>query len=75
MLIPKDPNDEKNVVGNTGRRRGEEAALFGADLSDVPRYAERKGWKMEIMSANYTDMGGVKELIFVIGKGIQPFEI
>ena len=61
----------KRCRGNTGRRRGEEAALFGADLFRMySRYAERKGWKMEIMSANYTDMGGVKELIFVIeGKG------
>ena len=71
-LIPKDPNDEKNVVVEIrAGAGGEEAALFGADLFRMySRYAERKGWKMEIMSANYTDMGGVKELIFVIeGKG------
>ena len=72
LLIPKDPNDEKNVVVEIrAGAGGEEAALFGADLFRMySRYAERKGWKMEIMSANYTDMGGVKELIFVIeGKG------
>ena len=71
-LIPKDPNDEKNVVVEIrAGAGGEEAALFGADLFRMySRYAERKGWKMEIMSANYTDMGGVKELIFVIeGRG------
>jgi peptide chain release factor 1 len=72
LLIPKDPNDEKNVVVEIrAGAGGEEAALFGADLFRMySRYAERKGWKMEIMSANYTDMGGVKELTFVIeGKG------
>jgi peptide chain release factor 1 len=72
LLIPKDPNDEKNVVVEIrAGAGGEEAALFGADLFRMySRYAERKGWKIEVMSANYTDMGGVKELIFVIeGKG------
>jgi len=72
MLIPKDPNDEKNVVMEIrGGAGGEEAALFGADLFRMySRYAERKGWKTEILSANYTDIGGVKEIIFVLeGKG------
>lgn len=72
LLIPKDPNDEKNVVMEIrGGAGGEEAALFGADLFRMySRYAERKGWKLEILSANYTDIGGVKELIFVLeGKG------
>jgi len=72
LLLPKDPNDEKNVVMEIrAGAGGEEAALFGADLFRMySRYAERKGWRIEVMSANYTDMGGVKELIFVIeGRG------
>lgn len=72
LLLPKDPNDEKNVImeirGGTG---GEEAALFAADLLKMyTRYAEKKGWKVEMLSANYTDIGGFKEAIFIIeGKG------
>lgn len=68
LLTPKDPNDKKNVVVEIrAGAGGEEAALFGADLFRMySRYAERNGWQTEIMSANYTDMGGVKELIFVI---------
>lgn len=72
LLLPKDPNDEKNVIfeirAGTG---GEEAALFAADLFRMySRYAEREGWKTEIMDANYTDIGGFKEVIFLIeGKG------
>lgn len=68
LLIPKDPNDEKNVVVEIrGGAGGEEAALFAADLFRMyTRYAERNGWEWEVMSANYTDMGGVKEIVFVI---------
>ncbi len=72
MLIPKDPNDEKNIIleirAGTG---GEEAALFAADLFRMySRYAERKGWKVEIMSAHETGTGGFKEIISLIsGKG------
>lgn len=72
LLLPRDPNDEKNVVmeirGGTG---GEEAALFAADLFKMyARFAERRGWKLEIMDTNATDIGGFKEIIFVIeGKG------
>jgi peptide chain release factor 1 len=72
LLLPKDPMDEKNVVMEIrGGAGGDEAALFGAVLFRLySRYAERQGWKIDIMSANYTDIGGVKELIFVIeGKG------
>ena len=70
-LIPKDPNDEKTLLWRYGQVQGRGGRPFGADLFRMySRYAERKGWKMEIMSANYTDMGGVKELIFVIeGRG------
>src|SRR5690554_1981088 len=72
LLLPKDPMDEKNVVMEIrGGAGGDEATLFGAVLFRLySRYAERQGWKIDIMSANYTDIGGVKELIFVIeGKG------
>ena len=72
LLLPKDPNDDKNVVVEIrGGAGGEEAALFAADLLRMyTRYAERNGWKWDIMNANYTDMGGVKEIVFVIeGKG------
>ena len=65
MLLPKDPNDDKNVIieirAGTG---GEEAALFGADLLRMyQRYAERHGYKMEMLNENYTEMGGVKEVV------------
>jgi len=72
LLLPRDPNDEKNVVmeirGGTG---GDEAALFAADLFKMyTRYAERNGWKVEMLSSNYTDIGGFKEAIYLIeGKG------
>jgi peptide chain release factor 1 len=72
MLLPKDKNDEKNVIielrAGTG---GEEAALFGADLLRMyRRYAERHGYKAELISVNETEMGGVKEAILSFaGKG------
>lgn len=64
MLLPKDPNDEKNVIieirAGTG---GDEAALFGADLLRMyTRYAERHRFKTELLSENFTEMGGVKEV-------------
>lgn len=68
LLIPKDPNDEKNILleirAGTG---GEEAALFAADLFRMyGRFAELKGWKTEILSQNITGMGGFKEIIVLI---------
>ncbi len=72
LLIPKDPNDEKDVIvevrAGTG---GDEAALFAADLFRMyTRYAERHRWKTEIMSATETDGGGFREIIFEVrGKG------
>lgn len=72
LLIPKDPNDEKNVIlevrAGTG---GEEAALFAAELLRMYlRYAERRGWKTELIDANETDIGGIKECEVIIkGKG------
>lgn len=68
LLLPKDPNDDKNVVveirAGTG---GEEAALFAGDLFRMyTRYAESKGWKLELLSASESDLGGFKEIIFMI---------
>ena len=76
MLIPKDPNDNKNTIveirAGTG---GDEAALFAADLFRLyTRFAERNNWKREIMQMNDTGIGGYKEIIFsVIGKGAYGF--
>ncbi len=72
MLLPRDPNDEKNVVLEIrGGAGGEEAALFGTLLLRMyTRYAERRGWRIEPMSANMTELGGVKEaVVTVIGEG------
>ena len=72
LLIPKDPNDEKNVILEIrAGAGGEEAALFAQDLFRMySRYAERKGWKVEILSLNETGLGGFKEVIAMIsGKG------
>jgi peptide chain release factor 1 len=72
LLLPKDPNDDKNVIVEIrGAAGGDEAALFAADLFRMySRYAERQGWKVEIIDANYTELGGFKEVIFMIqGKG------
>ena len=72
LLIPRDPKDEKNVIveirAGTG---GEEAALFAGDLHRMyTRFAEKHGWKTEILSSNQTGIGGFKEVIFLVkGKG------
>jgi peptide chain release factor 1 len=72
LLLPKDPNDDKNVIVEIrGGAGGDEAALFASDLHRMySRYAERNRWKVEILSANENDLGGVKEISFMIaGKG------
>ena len=72
LLLPRDPNDDKNVVleirGGVG---GEEGALFAADLLRMyTMYAERRGWQLEIASCNETELGGVKEVSLTIeGEG------
>ena len=68
LLLPRDPNDERNVVMEIrGGAGGEEAALFGAMLMRMyTRYAERHGWRVEMMDANMTELGGVKEAVFTI---------
>lgn len=68
LLLPKDPNDEKNVIieirAGTG---GEEAALFAGDLFRMyTRYAESKGWRVELLSGSESDLGGFKEIIFMV---------
>jgi peptide chain release factor 1 len=72
LLLPKDPNDDKNVIleirAGTG---GEEAALFAGDLFRMyTRYAETRNWKVEIMSQHLSGVGGIKEIIALVhGKG------
>jgi len=73
LLIPKDPNDEKNVIleirAGTG---GDEAALFAGELFRMySKFAERNGWRIEVMSTSDTGIGGVKEVIATIeGRGV-----
>ncbi len=73
LLIPKDPNDDRNIVLEIrGGAGGDEAALFAADLFRMySRYAERKGWKVDVLSISETGVGGLKEVIATIeGKGV-----
>ena len=68
LLLPKDPNDSKNVImeirGGVG---GEEGMLFAADLFRMySMYAESKGWKIDVVNVNQTELGGIKEISFVI---------
>lgn len=73
LLIPKDPNDDKNVVIEIrGGAGGDEAALFGAELMRMyMHYADAKRWKVEEISSNMTELGGVKEVVFMVsGKGV-----
>ena len=66
LLLPKDPNDDKNVFVEI-RAGGDEAALFAANLFRMyTRYAENNRWTVELMSANETDIGGFKEVVFMI---------
>ncbi|MFC4386498.1 peptide chain release factor 1 [Gracilibacillus marinus] len=72
LLLPKDPNDDKNVIMEVrGAAGGDEAALFAADLFRMySRFAESEGWKIDIMDSSSTGVGGYKEIIFMInGKG------
>jgi len=72
LLLPRDPNDDRNVfVEIRAGAGGEEAALFAADLARMyTKYAERQKWKVEVMDSHVTGVGGYKEIIlFVQGKG------
>ncbi len=72
MLLPKDPNDEKNVIVEIrAGAGGDEAGLFAADLFRIyTRYAENQGWKTAVLSRNESGIGGFKEIIFQVnGRG------
>ncbi len=72
LLLPKDPNDDKNVIMEVrGAAGGDEAALFAGDLYRMySRYAESEGWKIDVMDSSTTGVGGFKEIVFMInGKG------
>ncbi|MDQ0428306.1 MULTISPECIES: peptide chain release factor 1 [Caryophanaceae] len=72
LLIPKDPNDDKNVIMEIrGAAGGDEAALFAGDLYRMyTRFAESNGWKVQVMDSSPTGLGGFKEIVFMItGKG------
>src|SRR5207248_3748178 len=72
LLLPKDPNDDKNVIVEVkAGEGGEESALFAGDLFRMyQRYAERRGWKTEVLSSEPSDMGGFKDVTFEVkGKG------
>ncbi len=72
LLVPKDPNDDKNVIMEIrGGAGGEESSLFAADLFRMySMYAEKKKWKFEVMNLNETELGGIKEAtIMITGKG------
>jgi len=68
LLIPKDPNDEKNVIMEVrGAAGGDEAALFAGDLYRMySRFAESHGWKTEVIEAHESEVGGYKEIIFMV---------
>ena len=68
LLLPKDPNDEKNIIMEIrAGAGGDEAALFAGDLFRMyTRYAETKGWRVELMDSSPTGLGGFKEVIFMV---------
>lgn len=73
LLLPKDPNDEKNVIIEIrGGAGGDEAALFAAELFRMySKYAEKQRWKIDMMNLNENGLGGFKEVVFMInGKGV-----
>jgi len=73
LLLPQDPNDEKNVIVEIrGAEGGEEANLFAKDLFEMyQRYADRMRWKLEILGTDPSDMGGYNEITFIVkGEGV-----
>ncbi|PWF99518.1 peptide chain release factor 1 [Levilactobacillus bambusae] len=68
LLIPKDPNDDKNIIMEIhGAAGGDEASLFAGDLYTMyTKYAERQGWQVEIIDENATEVGGFKEIVLMI---------
>jgi peptide chain release factor 1 len=72
LMLPKDPNDDKNVIVEIrGAAGGDEAALFAGDLFRMyTKFADTQGWKVEVLDSNVNDLGGFKEVVFMIsGKG------
>ncbi|MDQ1911213.1 peptide chain release factor 1 [Paenibacillus sp. GD4] len=72
LMMPKDPNDDKNVIVEIrGAAGGDEAALFAADLYRMySKFADAQGWRTEVLDASMNDLGGFKEIIFTVnGKG------
>ena len=73
LLLPKDPNDDKNVIVEIrGAEGGEEANLFAKDLFEMySRFADRQGWKLEVLGSDPSDMGGFNEITFMLkGEGV-----
>ena len=68
LLLPKDPNDDKNIIMEIhGAAGGDDGAVFEADLYDMyQRYAEKQGWNVEIIDENKTEIGGYKEIVLMI---------
>lgn len=68
LLLPKDPNDDKNIILEIrGAAGGDEATLFAGDLLQMyQKYAESQGWKFEVMEASYNGVGGIKEVIVMV---------
>ncbi|WP_367342114.1 peptide chain release factor 1 [Limosilactobacillus sp.] len=68
LVLPKDPNDDKNIIMEIrGAAGGDEASLFAADLYNMYlHYAERQGWKVEVIDQNPTEVGGFKEIVLMI---------
>ncbi|MSE21652.1 PCRF domain-containing protein, partial [Lactobacillus parabuchneri] len=68
MLLPQDPNDDKNIIMEIhGAAGGDEGSLFAGDLfSMYSKYAERQGWQVEIIDKNETEVGGFKEIVLMI---------
>ena len=68
LLLPKDPNDDKNIILEIrGAAGGDEAALFAGDLLQMyQKYAESQGWKFEVMEASYNGVGGIKEVVVMV---------
>jgi peptide chain release factor 1 len=75
LLLPKDPNDGRNVIVEIrGAEGGEEANLFAKDLSDMyQRYADKRGWKVDVLDARPSDLGGLDSVTFVI-KGADAWQ-
>ena len=68
LLLPKDPNDDKNIILEIrGAAGGDEAALFAGDLLQMyQKYAESQGWKFDVMEASYNGVGGIKEVVVMV---------